>query len=179
MTTDNDKALFRKAMADVAPLKQPARVTPQTPRPRPRRKVQPPIEDDMPLQHLPEADPLKAWETPSGHVFWQRSSLRPQEVRRLKRGDFSKAWRIDLHGLTRDDAAHALRQFVVQAHHAGARHLLIITGKGYRSEGGESIVRKVAQQTLQQLQQVLAYTSAQPADGGTGALYVFLRGLSP
>ncbi len=175
MTANDDQALFRQAMAGVAPLKQTPRVQPDSPRPRRRRKPAQDVQDAPTALHVFDPTPLEVWETPAGHVFWQRCSLRPQEVRRLKRGDFSKAWRIDLHGMTRDEAAHALQRFVLQAHRAGARYLLVITGKGYHSEGGNSVVRKVAQQTLQHLPMVLAYTSAQPADGGTGALYIFLK----
>jgi len=175
MTTNEEKDLFRKAMADVSPLKHTPRAMPERPRPRRQRRAELGQPSELSTFPLSDSEPLQAWETPSGHIFWQRSSLRPREVRRLKRGEFSKAWQIDLHGMTRDEAARALHRFVSQAHQAGARHLLIITGKGYHSEGGESVVRKVAQQTLEHLPMVLAFTSAQPADGGTGAFYVFLR----
>lgn len=174
MTTQDDTALFRQAMADVAPLKHTPRVQPDPIRPR-RRKQSPPVAEYGNVASADEVAPLEEWETPGGHVFWQRASLRPQEVRRLKRGDFNTSWCIDLHGMTRDEAAQALQQFVVQAQQAGVRHLLVITGKGYHSEGGISVIRTLTQQTLQRLPMVLAYTSAQPTDGGTGALYVFLR----
>jgi DNA-nicking Smr family endonuclease len=59
----------------------------------------------------------------------------------------------------------------------GYRTLLIIHGRGLKSDLGpvlkESVVKWLTTGTLSHL--VLAFCSARPCDGGTGALYVLLK----
>ena len=57
----------------------------------------------------------------------------------------------------------------------GARHVRIIHGKGHHTPTGVSILKKMVAQSLTQLPFVLAFCSAQPKDGGAGAVYVFLK----
>jgi DNA-nicking Smr family endonuclease len=95
---------------------------------------------------------------------------------RLKRGDMPIAARLDLHGMTQAEAHRALVRFVAEAHAAGKRNVLVITGKG--SGGGEGVLRRAVPRWLEEAATralVLTVEPARPRHGGNGALYVLLR----
>ncbi len=97
---------------------------------------------------------------------------------RLKRGQLPVEARIDLHGLTRDEARRALEGFLGSAHEAGKRCVLVITGKGLRASGETGVLRDAVPRWLNQAPirpRILAFRPAPPRDGGAGALYVLLK----
>jgi DNA-nicking Smr family endonuclease len=94
---------------------------------------------------------------------------------RLKRGQHPVEARLDLHGMTQDEAHHALSRFIRNARGSGKRCVLVITGRG-RMGGG--VLRSAVPRWLNEPEfrpLLLAIATAQPWDGGVGALYVMLR----
>ncbi|MDH5660200.1 MAG: Smr/MutS family endonuclease, partial [Gammaproteobacteria bacterium] len=55
------------------------------------------------------------------------------------------------------------------------RYVRIIHGKGYRSEQKIPVLKTHVAYWLPQHRDVMAFSSAQARDGGTGALYVILK----
>lgn len=116
---------------------------------------------------------------------------------RLRRGKLDIDMRLDLHGLTLEVAHRRLLGFLNAARASGARCVLVITGKGsrsnvagsgasrsgdYGSDGfGKMGVGRLKAAVPRWLNEpafrpmVLSVTDAQPKDGGTGALYILLR----
>jgi DNA-nicking Smr family endonuclease len=94
-----------------------------------------------------------------------------------RRGRLPVEARLDLHGLTQEEAHRALERFLPHAQESGCRSVLVITGKGSRDGTRgvlkESVPRWLNQSPLRAL--ILSISWAQPKDGGTGALYVLLR----
>ena len=83
---------------------------------------------------------------------------------------------MDLHGLTQVEAHRALQGFIEGAHLAGKRALLVITGKGLTPGSGvlrDAVPRWLNEPSLRRM--ILAFSHAQPKDGGAGALYVLVR----
>jgi DNA-nicking Smr family endonuclease len=96
---------------------------------------------------------------------------------RLRRGRLTVDARLDLHGMTQHAAHEALIRFVLDGHARGRRTLLVITGKGTFGDG-RGILRARVPDWLNDAplrDKVLAIETAQPRDGGTGALYVLLK----
>ena len=99
-------------------------------------------------------------------------------VRRLKRGDYAVEGRLDLHGLTREEARGAVERFLRQSRLSGQRCVLLVHGRGRNSEYQLPVLKEALLGWLAAGRfgrQVLAFASARPADGGAGALYVLLR----
>jgi DNA-nicking Smr family endonuclease len=110
---------------------------------------------------------------------------------RLKRGQLPIEARIDLHGLTREKAHVALNGFLARQEALGRRCVLVITGKGrpdWQQPGHDSpwghtereigVIRRALPGWLGDYPnkaRILAFTPAQPQDGGKGAWYVLLR----
>ncbi|MEO0486766.1 MAG: Smr/MutS family protein [Pseudomonadota bacterium] len=104
--------------------------------------------------------------------------------RRLSRGKLDPEARIDLHGMTVDQAHSELIHFILRSHTKGRRLVLVITGKGtgpgptgplpYQ----RGILRRQVPVWLSQnpvAPLILETTPANIRHGGDGALYVYLR----
>ncbi|WP_207063130.1 Smr/MutS family protein [Motiliproteus sp. SC1-56] len=96
-------------------------------------------------------------------------------LRKLRKGHIPWQQGIDLHGYRVDDAREALGRFIRDAAREGLRCVLVVHGKALNGDGTAPIIKSHVNDWLRQLSAVLAFTSAQPVDGGTGALYVLLR----
>ncbi|HPD83374.1 MAG: Smr/MutS family protein [Alphaproteobacteria bacterium] len=115
----------------------------------------------------------------------QTPQLDRRTEERLRKGKIPIEARIDLHGMTRDVAHEALERFIVQSYHRGLRHVLVITGKGKSKSTtddwltvGQGVLKTNVPFWLDGMAlkpYILKYMSAQPKDGGTGALYVYLK----
>lgn len=166
MASKADNALWRRAVRDVRPL---------APRPPPAPPAPvPPVEklpaEKQPARHSPPAAP--------GHpplALDRFAGIDRANAERLKRGKHAIEGRLDLHGMTQDEAHRALGVFISGARAGGKRCVLVITGRG-RVGGGvlkSSVPRWLDEPALRSY--VLAIATAQPRDGGAGALYVMLR----
>ena len=102
---------------------------------------------------------------------------------RMKRGKTKPEARIDLHGMTAAAAQTALTSFLIRSHDRGHRLVLVITGKGRRSDDHGPIPQRVGV-LRQQLPHwvsipplnriVMQTTEAHQRHGGSGAFYVYL-----
>lgn len=168
-----DARLFRDAVRGVKPL---AGAVPVPRRPKPRARAR--------FTRADRAAVLKeslAFESPDPalaggeELVYQRPGVQAAVLRRLRRGEFRVEREIDLHGLTVAEAKHALRQFLIDALSARARCVRIVHGKGLRSGHRGPVLKSAVSALLRRTGAVLAYVSARPADGGTGAVYVLLE----
>jgi DNA-nicking Smr family endonuclease len=119
----------------------------------------------------------------------QALPLAPIERRlrqRLSRGQISVDMKIDLHGMRQDEAHTALRGFLLRARQSEAKVVLVVTGKGAnkaRADEGHGYEGGVLRRTVPhwlsapELRHiVLGFEEAGQGHGGSGALYVRLRG---
>lgn len=90
--------------------------------------------------------------------------------------------RLDLHGMSQDQAYSRIISFIERAHRTQKRCVLIITGKGlgesnhWWEERGvlkQQVPRWLMEDPLRSL--ITTFTNARPEHGGAGAIYVFLR----
>jgi len=99
-------------------------------------------------------------------------------MRSLRRGDFVIQGQLDLHGMTQAQAQDAVDRFLTDSHRARKRCVLIVHGRGLNSQDQIPVLKEwlrvwLAQKRLGKT--VLAFATARPQDGGTGAVYVLLR----
>jgi DNA-nicking Smr family endonuclease len=101
-----------------------------------------------------------------------------RNAERLRRGERAIDARLDLHGMTQDEAHRALDAFLARAEQAGWRCVLVITGKGRPGTSAAGVLRAAVPRWLNEAPnraRLLAIAAAQPKHGGAGALYVLLR----
>ena len=109
------------------------------------------------------------------YVEFARGGLQKKVMRKLKRGDYEATDDLDLHGLTTAEAEPRLNNFLRAAVGGGHSAVLIIHGKGLHSGGQRGVLKRFTHDLLKRHRAVKAFCSAQPKDGGTGAVYVLLR----
>lgn len=148
-------------------------------KPRKHREntITPPAKTEIPPQNPPKT-------IAQGREIDKRLDLR------LHRGQIPVDARLDLHGMTREEAREHLINFVINNYKKRKRLLLVITGKGRKHSRADdenngsssgSIPGILRQRVPLWLDEpplssvVLQYCPAKPADGGEGALYVLLR----
>jgi DNA-nicking Smr family endonuclease len=108
-------------------------------------------------------------------LSYLKPSLSPRLLRKLKRGQFSIADEIDLHQMTTEVARNAIKLFLDANQRAGRLCVKIIHGKGLRSRTQGPVLKRLVDGLLRRRADVLAFASASPAEGGTGAVIVLLR----
>ena len=91
---------------------------------------------------------------------------------RLRRGKLAIDGRIDLHGMSREAAHRALIDYLLDAHAAEKRCIVVVTGKG-RGILQEAVPHWLNLPPLRS--KILAFDLARPEHGGSGALYVLLK----
>jgi DNA-nicking Smr family endonuclease len=102
-------------------------------------------------------------------------AIEPGRRRRIVREREDIAARLDLHGYDQDRARQALHAFIQRAHAAGARAVLVVTGKGRLGDG---VIRRRAPEWLAEPPSRALVAGLSPADrrhGGDGALYIALK----
>ena len=174
---DNEARLFREAMSDVKPLRQKSDAA--TPRRGPgrarfARAHRLGVLDDS--LYASAIDPFVASEE---DLSFKRPGVPDNVLRKLRRGEYRVSGELDLHGLTVDQAKHALRAFLAAALARRAACVRIIHGKGLRSGHHGPVLKGFVSGVLKRAPAVIAYVSARPVDGGTGALYVLLATSHP
>jgi DNA-nicking Smr family endonuclease len=111
-------------------------------------------------------------------------SMDKKAFQRLKRGKLVPEAKLDLHGMTLEQAHPALNGFILRSHAAGCRLVLIVTGKGRDRDPGDAVPvrRGVLRHSVPQWLRmaplsalVLQITEAHLKHGGGGAYYVYLR----
>lgn len=174
-TSPVDWALFRDQVGPVKRLRH-DRIEPQTRRPQPvpkssRRDEQQVLSDML-------SDYFEPAELDTGEeIYYCREGLQYSVLRKLRRGQFRVGAALDLHGMSRETARKALSDFLQQARRSDTTCVRIIHGKGKRSRNKGPVLKQKLNHWLRQRDEVLAFCSARPNDGGTGAVYVLLKRL--
>ncbi len=167
----DDKRLFRDAVRDVKRLRTNPRVTPPKPRPRARFAR---LDNLEVLQESLNLAPGDLMVETGDELSFRRAGVQDAVLRKLRRGQYRVETELDLHGLTVSQAKIELRDFLLNAQRAGMRCVRIIHGKGLGSGHRGPVLKNTANVLLQRTDVVLAFSSARPVDGGTGAIYVLL-----
>lgn len=168
-----DPDLFRRAVEDARPLKQDTVLPHRRPRkPVPEQKLR----DEKAVLDDLLAHEARHWEVETGEeLLYQGPGIRNSTWRDLRRGRFAIEAELDLHRLTVTESQQRLDRFLREARDRGCRCVRIIHGKGLGSAGRVPVLKGKVNAWLRRRAEVLAFCSAQPRDGGTGAVYVLLK----
>lgn len=171
---EDDPELFRKAMRGVKRIGTDNRHGSQRRKPRPTARFARAERDAVLQESLGLISPLDPVQESGDALLLRRPGISEQVFRRLRRGHYRVQAEIDLHGLTAQQAQTALREFLAECLHHGARVVRVIHGKGLRSGNRGPVLKLLVSSYLQRVGAVLAFASAREVDGGSGALLVLL-----
>ncbi|MBW2169255.1 MAG: Smr/MutS family protein [Deltaproteobacteria bacterium] len=99
-------------------------------------------------------------------------------MKRLKKGEIPIQDYVDLHGLTKQEAEIRIKNFLLRSQQLGLRCVLVVHGRGLNSEDHIPVLKErlpvwLTRGPVKKI--VLAFSTAMPYDGGTGAIYILLR----
>jgi DNA-nicking Smr family endonuclease len=98
-----------------------------------------------------------------------RNGYPPKILRQLRRGEWRVEDELDLHGLNRVQAGHAISDFLAAAQARRLHCVRIVHGKG------TGVLREALRAALPERTEVLGFVEAPAAQGGSGAMLVLLR----
>lgn len=143
---------------------------------------------ELPLPAEPKPEPKAAEPATAGPLTPRPAAPQPRKeppprhldavtMDKLAKGRLPIEGRVDLHGLTQEQAHPLLLSFLRRAQAAGVRYVMVITGKG---PGGEGVLRRavpawLATPPFRAL--VSSHDIAARHHGGSGALYLRVRKL--
>jgi len=171
--SEDDRDLFRRMLGDVKRVRS-DKVHHRRSEPAPSARFRRNDEAEVLSDSLNGAVDPAELET-GEELNYRRPQVRPSDFRRLRRGQIRVAEEIDLHGLSAEQAREALAEFLTDALARGLRCVRVIHGKGLRSGPTGPVIKRRISRWLRRRDEVLAFCSARPVDGGTGAIYVLLR----
>jgi DNA-nicking Smr family endonuclease len=170
---EDEITCFRASMDGVQRIET-DRIVPEHPKPPPH-----PIQtwkDEAKVMEVILDHPYNPEELqPGDAICFNRPGIQNAVLRKLRRGHYRIGAEIDLHGMSAAMARDALIRFLEHAQHSASRCVRIIHGKGHRSSNHGPVLKPLVCRWLSKRDDVLAFSSARPADGGTGALYVLLK----
>jgi len=175
--SEDDFDFFKQEMTDVAPISQKAKVTTTASTANPSesqlaRRASAEGKTDLnpnvlSTDFVEPVDPL-------GIICFKRDGVQEGVYRKLRLGKYEMHGVLDLHRKTLKEAHKDVFDFVTEAVEYGLRTVMILHGKGVQSNP-PAFLKSFVNKWLPQMDEVLAFHSAQKHQGGVGAVYVLLR----
>ena len=171
--SDDEVELFRKSVGAVNRLRdnrtRPARV-------RPPAIPQGTLPDEQRvIKDMLSDDPFDREVKTGEELMFSRPGISSRLLKKLRRGQLSVGAELDLHGKTVAESQKALSCFLEECGTLSIRCVRIIHGKGLGSPDGIPVIKSKLARWLKLRDDVVAFSSARPIDGGTGAVYVLLK----
>ncbi|PWK63427.1 Smr/MutS family protein [Aminobacter sp. AP02] len=167
--SEEERVLWNVIARTTSPLKGRRAVEiPELPTPAPEKLPATPVQSAQVL--------TPASLTPPKRQYVAHSLDEPTRDK-LSKGRLPIEGRVDLHGMTQDEAYSLLLHFLARAHAGGVRYVLVITGKG-NSKGGDGVLRRMVPAWLNTApfrMLVSSHDHAARHHGGSGAIYIRLR----
>lgn len=170
-TKNEEESLFLSEMKGVTPLKPDNKVKI---RKKPKNPLRQNIDDSEVLAIDDVFSDSETFEECPDILSFSRSGLQHSVLKKLRQGKQPIEHVLDLHGLTVAEARKTLQAFLGECEASGLRHVIIVHGKGFRSKD-KPVIKPMVNRWLRAVDNVLAFHSAQPKDGGNGAVYVLLK----
>jgi DNA-nicking Smr family endonuclease len=124
-------------------------------------------------------DPLASNDVPllkSNDVLeYRKDGVQHGVYKNLRMGRYEIEARLDLHRMTVEYARVEVFQFLRQCYQYELRTVLVMHGKGDRNPDKIALLKSHLAAWLPQIDEVMAFHSADRRHGGTGAVYVLLK----
>lgn len=167
---------FRALVGDVEPLRHAQRLTRPRAQPTPGQEIrrrtaaQERIRDGNYLARAEQVALVAPWDT----LDWKRDGVQHGVFKNLRLGRYPIDARLDLHRHGVEQARVAVFQFARDALAHDIRCGLISHGRG-EGRNPPALLKSCVNHWLRELDEVLAFHSAERRHGGVGATYVLFR----
>lgn len=124
-------------------------------------------------------NPMELWLRRYGTVDKDRVNAESQEASKMENREYLRKMRpdarIDLHGLTRDEAWLRLEGFVNDCLRKGYKKIEIVHGKGIHSHGSDPVLGQMVKTFIEQHKHLGTSAHNDKNHGGSGATWVLLK----
>ncbi|WP_149553937.1 Smr/MutS family protein [Treponema pectinovorum] len=124
-------------------------------------------------------NPMELWLRRYGTVDKDKLNAESQEASKMENREYLRKMRpdarIDLHGLTRDEAWARLESFVEDCLRRGYKKIEIVHGKGIHSNGSDPVLGQMVKTFIEQNKHLGASAHNDRRHGGSGATWVLLK----
>ncbi|MGS2723654.1 DNA endonuclease SmrA [Porticoccus sp. GXU_MW_L64] len=169
--------LVSHQMGDITPVKREPthnqRVKPRTQPGTAQRRADAQKEVLLERNQLASEEQITLIE-PHDLLSYKRDGVQHGVFKNLRLGKYPLQARLDLHHHTVEQARRALFEFVRDCVEADVRSAVITHGKG-ELRHKPALLKSCVNHWLRELNPVLAFHTAQPFHGGSGATYIMLR----
>ena len=163
---------FRRAVAGAQPLADSRKVIrPNRPPPVPRQRLR---DERAALAESMGPVSLDDALDSGDELAYLGEGLARSVLRKLRRGHWVVEEELDLHGMNRLEAAHAVGEFLRRCRLRRLGCVRIIHGKGLGSHHREPVLKGLLRRWLVR-EDVLAFSQAPAPQGGSGAVLVLLK----
>jgi len=173
--SEDEQDLFASEMSGVQPLRQNRARLHKKEEDTPGKMVR----RSLAVSARQVLDPLASTVVPelksSDLLEYRRDGVQHGVYKNLRMGRYDIEARLDLHRLTVDEARREVFQFLRDCFAYELRTVLVLHGKGDRNPNKIAILKSHLSVWLPQIDEVMAFHSAQPRHGGTGAVYIMLK----
>lgn len=126
-----------------------------------------------------QINPMELWLRRYGTTDKDKLAEQSEQASRLENREYLKNLRpearIDLHGLTRDEAWARLESFVNDCIRKGYRKIEIVHGKGIHSHGSDPVLGQMVRTFIEQNKHLGTSGHNDKNHGGSGATWVLLK----
>lgn len=172
----DEEVLFKQAMSGVRPIKQtepPIALSTKPKKPNAQilaKRAAAVGQDEFSAQGISDTQAMLNPVASEAKLSYRLATLQHRVFEQLKTGNLRWYEAVDLHGCTVEQARSAVLQIVEMARTENQNVIKIVHGKG-----PQAILKTYVNSWLRQHRDVLAFVSAPPDQGGTGAVLVLLK----
>lgn len=127
------------------------------------------------VQHIPLSMEGVTPVQPEDYLEYKKAGIQDGVYKNLRLGKYQIDTRLNISGLSLVQTREQVYVTLQNAHNQGARCVLIQHGLGRESKPFPALKKSYVSHWLQEIDEVIAFHTAQPQHGGLGATYVLLK----
>lgn len=112
---------------------------------------------------------------PDDYLSYQQPGIQDGVFKNLRTGRYATEFTLNITAMTLREACDAFYNAIISNHAKGVRCILVKHGRGENSKPFPGLKKSYVNKWLLCLEEVIAFHTAQPQHGGTGATYVLLK----
>lgn len=136
-------------------------------------------EEQMKEDAKKQINPMELWLRRYGVTDKDKAAAEYEESAKMESREYLRTMRpearIDLHGLTRDEAWARLNSFVNDCIRRNLKKILIVHGKGNHSHGSDPVLGPMVRTFIEQNKSLGSSGHPDRSMGGTGATWVIIK----
>ena len=134
---------------------------------------------DVEKERNNKINPMELWLRRYGTVdkdaLYEKEAAKNKYQSREAIKELKAQARLDLHGLTQEEAWTSLNSFITDCEYKGIKKVLIVHGKGLHTHGSDPVLGELVRRFIEQDKRLGTSGHPDSSGGGKGATWVILK----